>query len=130
MMTVTPLQPWVGIDKSGAILCTHCHCVAGAGEACSHVAALLYAIMAGVKLQQQNFCTSVQCQWLTPPLQSRYVGASPDGVIVCDCYGMGCLEVKCPYCSKDGSPESANFLDDDSRLKKNHEYFYKVQAQI
>ena len=59
-----------------------------------------------------------------------HLGASPDGLIACDCCGLGCLEIKCPYCSKDSLPESANFIDDDSKLKKSHAYYYQVQMQI
>ena len=50
------------------ILCAHCNCMAGAGEACSHVVALLYTIMAGVMMNQQTSCTSLSCQWLTPSI--------------------------------------------------------------
>ena len=42
--------------------------MAGAGEACSHVVALLYTIMAGVMMNQQTSCTSLSCQWLTPSI--------------------------------------------------------------
>ena len=41
-----------------------------------------------------------------------------------------CLEIKCLYCNKDGLPESPNFINDDSKLKKSHEYYYQVQLQI
>ena len=33
--------------------------MAGAGEACSHIAALLYAVMTGVRKQQETAITSV-----------------------------------------------------------------------
>lgn len=35
-------------EPSGKILCAHCHCMAGLGECCSHVASLLWAVEAGV----------------------------------------------------------------------------------
>lgn len=34
-----------------------------------------------------------------------YLGASPDNIITCKCFGKGVLEVKCPFCVKDGLPE-------------------------
>ncbi|KAL3854701.1 hypothetical protein ACJMK2_013959 [Sinanodonta woodiana] len=36
-------------------------------------------------------------------INERYpqFGASPDGMISCDCCGDGCLEIKCPYSTKD-----------------------------
>ncbi|KAJ8930183.1 hypothetical protein NQ314_017047 [Rhamnusium bicolor] len=30
-----------------------------------------------------------------------YFGASPDGIIYCDCCGTALLEIKCPYCARD-----------------------------
>ena len=30
-----------------------------------------------------------------------YFGASPDGLVSCECCGNGCLEIKCPFCIKD-----------------------------
>ena len=38
--------------------------MAGAGEACSHLAALLYTVMTGVRMQQETAIISEQCQWL------------------------------------------------------------------
>jgi len=45
-------------------VCTHCNCMAGAGEACSHIAALLYTVMTGVRIKQETAVTSQRCQWL------------------------------------------------------------------
>ena len=41
-LSASPLKVWCGIKQSGEILCAHCTCMAGLGEACSHVAALLF----------------------------------------------------------------------------------------
>ena len=30
----------------------------------------------------------------------RYIGTSSDSVVMCDCCGLGSVEVKCPYCVK------------------------------
>lgn len=40
--------------------------MAGACEACSHIGALLYTIMAGVRVRDETACTSVTCSWLAP----------------------------------------------------------------
>ena len=37
-----------------------------------------------------------------------YVGATPDGIIICFCYGKGLLEIKCPYCYKESLPSDDN----------------------
>ena len=65
-MTSPPLKPWAGIRPDGTIICAHCNCMAGAGEACSHIAAMLYAIMAGVRMRDETSCTSTICRWLEP----------------------------------------------------------------
>ncbi|KAG8181027.1 hypothetical protein JTE90_024773 [Oedothorax gibbosus] len=30
-----------------------------------------------------------------------FLGSSPDGLVSCACCGLGCIEVKCPYCLRD-----------------------------
>ena len=67
--------------------------------------------------------------------EKPYIGASPDGIINCKCCGKGTLEVKCPYCYKDGLPEDdVGFCmvkkDDSWALKRGHQYYYQVQLQI
>ena len=54
------------------------------------------------------------------------MGASPDGVVKCDCFGSGVLEIKCPFSCKNKSLAEA--IDSDGQLCLT--YFYQVQAQI
>ena len=61
-----PLMPWVGVDYNGTVLCAHCNCMAGVGEACSHIAALLYFVRTKANLNKQTSCTSKLCTWLQP----------------------------------------------------------------
>lgn len=65
-MSKPPLKPWAGIRPDGTIICAHCNCMAGAGEACSHIAAMLYVVMAGVRMREETSCTSTLCRWLEP----------------------------------------------------------------
>ena len=56
------------IEKStGVITCGHCTCVAGAGEACSHVAAILLLIEMVCRnkrgTEADDACTSILCEW-------------------------------------------------------------------
>ena len=44
----------------------HCNCMAGAGEACSHIAALLYSTMAKADMVMNTSCTSERCSWIVP----------------------------------------------------------------
>ena len=46
-----PLKPWIICERDGRIVAAHCDCIAGLGEACTHVAALLFAVEATVKIR-------------------------------------------------------------------------------
>ncbi len=50
-------------------MCSHCTCIAGLGEACSHIAAVLFAVESYNKLNQDKACTSQLCAWLPPTMQ-------------------------------------------------------------
>ena len=66
------LKPWVMIKTDGIILGAHCNCMAGFGECCSHVSALLF------KLWLHNYkgeavtllVTSKKCKWSKPSEES------------------------------------------------------------
>lgn len=68
------------------------------------------------------------------------MGARPDGIVQCDCCGIGVLEVKCPFLCADKSIQSVAienrnfFLHEDDEgmltLKQNHAYFYQVQMEM
>ena len=68
-----------------------------------------------------------------------FIGASPDGIVNCDCCPKGVLEIKCPYCHQNESIISATVNDkkfclreEDEmlRLDCSHQYYYQVQTQI
>ena len=80
-MNEAPARPWVATLKNGVVVCAHCNCMAGAGEACSHIGALLYTIMAGVRVHDETACTSVTCSWLAPTVQRK----------VCKCFTLSLL---------------------------------------
>ena len=44
--------------------------MAGLGEACSHIAALLFAVETNAQLKTQFPSTSLLCTWLLPSFQS------------------------------------------------------------
>ena len=37
----SPLKVWLAVKENGEVVCAHCSCMAGLGEVCSHVAAVL-----------------------------------------------------------------------------------------
>jgi len=63
------LHPWAAVLEDGVVLGAHCTCMAGLGEACSHISCLLKCIKdANVHRKQQGVdsCTSQPCSWLPP----------------------------------------------------------------
>lgn len=70
-----------------------------------------------------------------------HLGASPDGMISCECCGNGVLEIKCTYKYKDELPTSAIALSDRNYCLKqdetgkiifsnSHQYYDQVQGQM
>jgi uncharacterized Zn finger protein len=60
------LKPPIIAEKDGRILAAHCTCMAGLGETCTHVAALLFAVDASVKLRDSKTVTDEKSYWLLP----------------------------------------------------------------
>ena len=69
-VTKAKLRPWFAAESTGAIICAHCTCVAGLGEACSHISALLFAAETHTRLVKNITCTSLPCGWLPPTIQN------------------------------------------------------------
>ena len=63
-LTVPAVKVWVATKNDGEVMCAHCSCMAGLGEACSHIAALLFAAQTNTELKGQFACTSLPCSWL------------------------------------------------------------------
>lgn len=70
---------------------------------------------------------------------SPFIAASPDALVNCQCCGEGCVEIKCPYNFRDNfvfeTTENKSFFlqsspNNQTQLKRNHAYFYQVQAQM
>ena len=68
-LTATPLHPWIAAERNGIIICAHCTCMAGLGEACSHISALLFSTEANTQTRKNTSCTSTSCTWLVPILK-------------------------------------------------------------
>ena len=65
-MNDTPLHAWLISEKDGTVLTAHCYCMAGLGESCSHVGAMLFRIEAAVKLRNSKTVTQEKSYWLLP----------------------------------------------------------------
>ena len=65
------------------------------------------------------------------------LGASPDGLISCDCHGNGVLEIKCATKYWNEDPKASNVVAnlpylcmEGKALKKSHKYHSQVQFQM
>ena len=75
-VSASPLHPWVAAERCGIIVCCHCTCMAGLGEACSHIAALMFAAETYNRLNKDVSCISQACTWL-PPTNIQNVKYAP-----------------------------------------------------
>ena len=77
-LSIPPAKAWIGVEGSGTVICGHCDCMAGLGEACSHIAAILFTLEANVQAKKSLSCTSMPCSWLPPSFKSVAFAAISD----------------------------------------------------
>ena len=61
-----PLNPWSIVNPDGTIQASHCDCMAGLGEVCSHVAAMLFTVMEIVRIRDTQTVTQDPAYWKFP----------------------------------------------------------------
>ena len=67
-----PYMVWVCLrTATGAVMTAECKCLAGMGECCKHVAALLHFIEMEVRSGNNKTCTSKTQKWVKIPLSSK-----------------------------------------------------------
>lgn len=82
------------------------------------------------KLKNNHTNVSVNSCGLIINPKFPFLGASPDGIIYCDCCGKGCLEIKFPYSLTQGRYlDSLNYLS-NGKLQTKSQYFYQIQTQL
>ena len=67
-----------------------------------------------------------------------HLGATPDGIVSCECCGKGLIEIKCPFSYKDQHPceitDPKFYMKCDEagelRLSHDHDYYFQVQGQL
>ena len=65
-MNDVSLRPWVIVERDGSINSGHCTCMAGIGEVCSHVGALLWAVDTTCKIRNSKTPTEEKAYWMLP----------------------------------------------------------------
>lgn len=82
---------------------------------------------------------SVRSCWLVVSPKWPWLGCSPDGVVVKGGVPVGCVEIKCPYASKDlniseAVHSSTRFFlkqtENGWKLKEKHAYYYQCQGVV
>ena len=58
-----PVRSWVIVGEDGDVETGHCECKAGLDECCSHIAAILFALLTAVKVISDTTCTSLPNSW-------------------------------------------------------------------
>ena len=65
------LKPWVALREDGMVLGAHCNCMAGLGEACSHIGSVLFYLLEQcAKKESSPSVTSIKCKWSQPSRES------------------------------------------------------------
>lgn len=65
-----PLKVWILAHQDGSVVTAHSSCMAGSGEACSHIGATLFFIEARVRIREPTSCTSKENVWLPPSVKN------------------------------------------------------------
>ena len=84
--------------------------------------------------KQQHVNLSVRETGFYVGVDYPFLGASPDGIVSCDCHDQKLLEIKCPSKYEDGFLNWENDKDfplaKDKSLKTSHQYYFQVQLQM
>ena len=78
ILTIPPSKPWVAVKQNGTVVYAHCLCMAGLGEACSHIAAQLFTFEAITTMNKSTSCTSLPDSWFSPTFQNVHYAKLPD----------------------------------------------------
>ena len=62
----TPTHAWIIAHSNGTALPAHYDCMAGLGETCTHVAALLFSAEAAVRLRESKTPSQEMAHWVVP----------------------------------------------------------------
>ena len=60
------VSTWIIAKTEEIIVSSHCDCMAGLNETCSHVAATLFALEAHIRIRDSQTCTGEKAYWLLP----------------------------------------------------------------
>lgn len=65
------LKPWIVTKSDGSIICAHCNCMAGLGETCTHVCAVLFYLDVAHRRSLEISPTDIKACWVVPSKASE-----------------------------------------------------------
>lgn len=57
---------WIIAEQDGCVVCAHCDCVAGLGETCTHICAILFYIDGSLRRCTETSVTDSKSTWVIP----------------------------------------------------------------
>ncbi|CAG9770080.1 unnamed protein product [Ceutorhynchus assimilis] len=60
------LSPWIITNEDGTVHSAHCDCVAGLGEVCTHIGAVLFSLDEAGRSREEVTRTGVKAYWMPP----------------------------------------------------------------
>lgn len=79
-LSEAPTLTWIIAESDGYVLSAHCDCMAGLGESCSHVGAILFHIEATVRLSEKKTVTGEKAYWMLPSAQKNVAYAEVSNI--------------------------------------------------
>ena len=70
-LSESPLQAWFICGEEGNVITAHCNCMAGLGETCSHLAAMMFFVEAAVRLKDKKTVTQEAAYWKLPSVKKQ-----------------------------------------------------------
>ena len=132
----SPAQPAQSLIKSICYPHVFRFNTAATIHGCKHEDVAIEAYTTYMKQRHVNFNVT-KCGTFIDP-DHPFLHATPDFLCECDCCGLGCGEVKCPYCMEgtdfeDYCTKKSSCLQPDGEnfvLKREYPYYYQVQLQL
>ena len=70
-MNDSPPSCWIITEATGEVCSIHCNCMAGSGETCTHVAAVLFYLEAAARIQGKQTSMQRKYDWIMPSFQKN-----------------------------------------------------------
>ncbi|XP_028403990.1 uncharacterized protein LOC114526592 [Dendronephthya gigantea] len=135
VLRTNPLEPSKSLVKSICYPESYKFSTAATRHGCKHEAKAIEEYTNIMCNLHDDFSVSESGLWLNE--KWPYMGATPDGIVMCSCHGTGLCEIKCPYCITEkenisDATEKKGFclVKDESVWKKNELYVERIMPDL